>query len=224
MIYTEPTEATPFGLFLIIGVIGMILCMLYTGKRYEIVSWKVIVAAVYMTVTGVLATHLMAFLESGEWGGRSFFGAAFLVPVFMFPVAKILKINYGDLMDICAPAGCIMLSLLKIKCAMDGCCYGRWIMLSNTAFRFPSQIVESIMAMVLMLILVIVLVAGKQRGLVYPWCLFLYGIMRSILNLLRETTPWIGPIPQGNVWALIATVIGAAILLKKKRNNRDVIS
>ena len=218
MVSTQPTASpAPFALFLIIGIVGMIICMILVGKRYEMPPVKVIIAAVYMTITGVFATYLLAFLESGAWGGRSFFGAAFLVPVFMYPASKVLRLNYADLMDICAPAGCIMLSLLKIKCAIDGCCYGRWVQFLGETFRFPSQIVESIFALVLMIILLILIVRGNHRGTIYAWCLFLYGIMRSILNLLRETTPWLGPLPQGNVWALLAIIIGATIILRRKK-------
>jgi prolipoprotein diacylglyceryltransferase len=210
----------PFEIFLVIGLVCMVLCMCYVGRKYGLTIKQIVLSAVYMTVTGVFATYLMSYIEAGEWGGRSFFGAAFLVPVFMYPMAKVMKVAYGDMMDICAPAGCIMLALLKVKCAVDGCCYGRWIIMSTSAFRFPSQIVESIGALVLMAVLLIMIARGNQRRMIYPWCLFLYGIMRSVLNLLRETTPWLGPVPQGNVWAMLALLIGLEILIVHKRRSR----
>lgn len=114
-----------FVVFLIIGMIGMLLCMLYCGRVYHISRWKIIISSVILTFGGVAGTYLMGYLENGSWGARSFFGAMFAVPLIMWIVALILRLPYGMLLDICAPAGCIMFSLLKIKCKIDGCCGGR---------------------------------------------------------------------------------------------------
>lgn len=206
-----------FFIFLGLGMVAMILCMLYAGKIYGIERRDVIITAVYLTICGTFATYIMFFIETGQFGGRSFFGAAFFVPVFMYPLAKILKIRYGYIMDICAPAGCIMLFILKFKCYLDGCCEGKLIILKTTAFRFPSQIVESVLALVLAAVIMLIIIKGRHKTMVYPILLVIYGIMRFFLNLLREVDPWLGPLPAGNVWSLLAIIIGIIVLVVNKR-------
>lgn len=211
-----------FAVFLIIGMCAMFLPMLYGGRSYNFPIWKTIISAIILTGIGLLGAHLMALLESGNWSGRSFFGALFLAPVLMWPIAKILNLSYSKLIDICAPAECIMLALLKVKCNIDGCCGGRYMQFGHFGFTFPSQIVECVIAIVLMLVLLAILKKKKWEGVVYPWYMFLYGIIRFILNLLRDTTPWIGPLPAGNFWALISLIIGGSILLYYKKKIKKV--
>ncbi len=211
-----------FAAFFIIGMCAMFLPILYGGRIYSIPIWKTIISAIILTGIGLLGAHLMALIEVGNWKGRSFFGAHFLVPILMWPVAKILNIPYGKLLDICAPAGCIMLALLKVKCYFNGCCGGRYMQFGDIGFVFPSQIVECVVAIILMLVLLVIIKKRKWERLVYPWYMFLYGIIRFILNLFRDTSPWIGPLPSGNFWALISLVIGGAILLYYKRNIKKI--
>ena len=60
----------------------------------------------------------------------------------------------------------------------------------------------------------------KQKGCIYYWYMILYGISRFILNLFRETTPFIWILPAGNFWALISTILGIALLLISKRKTK----
>lgn len=199
----------------------MFLCMWITAKFYDpLPIWKLLLSALLLTCIGLLGAHLMSMIESGDWNGRSFFGAVFLAPLLMLPVSMILHIPYGTMLDLCAPAECIMLALLKVKCSIDGCCYGKIFRIGSNAFRFPSQKVECITAIILMIVLIILIRTKRWRRTIYPWYLILYGIIRFILNLFRETTPWIGPLAAGNFWSLVAIVVGVIwmlTLLKKRK-------
>jgi len=196
----------------------MFVIMLVCGRRFGMAVWKIAIFAIILTAVGYLGALCMAFIESGEWSGRSLFGSIFLAPVLMFPVAKVFKTPYGQLMDICAPAECIMLALLKVKCTIDGCCGGRKIDFGGSSFIFPSQKVECAVFLVIMVILALMVLKDRHPGLVYPYYMVIYGVARFFLNLLRETTPWIGPLPAGNFWALISIAIGiTAIVWTKKR-------
>ena len=206
----------PFVFYMIDGMFLMFLCICLANRFHaRLPMWEVLVISVFLTVFGYLGARIMAFIETGHLDGRSYYGAVFLVPVLMFPVSKLLRINYGMMMDISAPAGCVMLALLKIKCLIDGCCRGRMIHTANGAFRFPSQIVESAVAVVLMFLLVAMNRNPKCYGKIYAWYLVIYGGVRFILNLFRETKPWIGPLPSGNFWSLIAIILGTGYLVSK---------
>lgn len=202
-----------FYIFLLIGALFMFLCMWFASRFYEkIPVWKLLISAALLTAIGLLGAHIMALIESGNWNGRSFFGAVFLAPMLMFPVAMILRIPYTIMMDLCAPAECIMLALLKVKCNIDGCCAGKLFLTNGELHRFPSQKVECAMAIILMVVLLLLIRSKKQTGKIYPWYLILYGVTRFILNLFRETTPWIGPLAAGNFWSIVAIIIGSVAM------------
>lgn len=203
----------------LIIIFAGVACMTCLGRLYGIERKKAIIAAAWLMLTGMFGMFIMYFIETGRLGGGSFFGAVFSVPLFMYPLAKILKIGYGDIMDICAPAGCIILSILKFKCYLDGCCYGKLFMTNAWAFRFPSQIVECVVALAIAVAMILIIVKGKHRTMAYPMLLVIYGITRFGLQLLRQTHGWLGPIPSANVWSILAITLGciALIIIKKEK-------
>lgn len=215
-------ESFSFRTFILIGMVAMFFVMLIGGHKNSIPLKKIIASSVFLTISGVIGVYCMAFVESGYWGGRSFYGAIFLVPVLMHPVARFVKVPYGILLDVCAPAGCVMLSLLKVKCMIDGCCGGRMVSMGGKSFIFPSQKVECAVALVLMCLLLSMVISRRFQNKVYPLFMIIYGAVRFILNTFRTTKPWIFGLPAGNFWSLISLIIGAIsliLIIKKDRKN-----
>ena len=201
----------------------MLVPILYQSKLYGIVFWKSIVIAVLLTITGTVGTYLMFLLENHVIGGRSFYGAVFFVPLAFLVVAKCLNIKYGLLMDLCAPAECLMLALMKVLCIISGCCAGRVLCenIAGEAVRFPSQIVELIGALVVAVILLYIFSQKKYIARLYPWYLFLYGVSRFVLNFMREEWQlwkWGNILPFGTLWSLVALMMGGFLLLYLKKN------
>lgn len=212
-----------FFYFLYAGMAAMFLVMWVCARVYNIAVWKTAAIAVFLMPAGYYGAKLMFCIESGYWSGRSLYGAIFLVPVVMFPVAKLLKLRYGELMDVCSPAGCVMFAILKVKCVIDGCCAGRLITIGGNQFVFPSQKVECAVFLIIMVVVMLMVFSKKYHTLVYPWFMVIYGISRFFLNLLRETTPWIGPLPAGNFWSLVSVAIGLIVIIaiNKRENRKD---
>ena len=202
------------------GTLGMFLLMLFRKKKYaEISVWKMIVSSLLLAVCGVIGAMLMYFVESGSFGGTSFFGAILLIPVLMLPIALMLRIPFGRMMDLCAPCECVMLAVLKIDCLTSGCCYGRMF----GEFQFPSQIVEMIVILIIMVILLRLEIKPKNKNLIYPYYLILYGATRFFLNLLRGgLSPFVWILPAGNFWSLVSVCIGiGALFLIKRRHSAE---
>lgn len=199
-----------FTTFLSIGTILMMIVMILCGRWRGIKTWKTILIPVLLMFAGVLGTRLLFYFENGNFTGTSFYGAILLVPVLFLPVALIFWISYGKLMDICAPAECIMLALMKVQCAVNGCCVGRVLSVdtSGKEIRFPSQIVELIFALAIMVALMLIMHKKESVGKIYPYYMILYGASRFLLNLLRETTPFIWILPAGNFWSLVSIALG----------------
>lgn len=203
-----------------IGMIAMILLLVLRRKRFQGATvWKMLLFGVMLTVAGVVGTMLMYFFESGEFGGISFFGAVFFVPIFMLP-ALCLKFSYKEILNLCAPLGGLMLAIMKVNCLISNCCFGKY--LPSLGFQFPSQIVEMVAALLVMIVLLVIEVYCKDEHL-YGWFLILYGASRFLLNGFRYgIKPFVGVLSNGHFWALISVIIGIVwIVCAKTRRKSD---
>ncbi len=210
-------------LFLFAGTVLMFFPIWRMDKVAKVPIWKSAVHSVVLTLMGTIGTLLMFYVENGYFGGISFFGAVFFVPLVFPLVALALKIPYGQIMDRCAVGECVMLALMKVHCMLGGCCIGRVLgtTAQGTVIRFPSRLAEMAVAGILFAILFIWFKKGKRPGLLYPWYMLLYGIVRFGLNFLRELPEESKLLlPFGNIWSLVAIVFGLVWLLVWK--NRQI--
>ena len=162
-----------------LGMVAMIVLMILRRRRYpEVALWKMVVLGVILTVAGVLGTMIMYFIETGKIGGTSFFGAILFVPILILP-AMLLKLKYKTILNLSAASEAIMLAVMKLDCLAHDCCVGRYM--PRLGFQFPSQIVEMVASLGVMLVLL--QLERKDRGKhLYAWYLLLYGATRFVLN------------------------------------------
>jgi prolipoprotein diacylglyceryltransferase len=207
-------------IFLLVGTASMGVPILWIAKKFQIPVWKGILITLLLTIVGTAGTFLMFYVENGQFGGLSFYGAVFLVPVVFFPASLLLRVPFGRMTDLCALGECIMLALMKVHCKISGCCIGR--VLSHTAageiVRFPSQIAELITALILFAVLFRWAWMGKNIGRLYPMYLLLYGSTRFVLNIFRDA--WVVKetiLPMGNIWSLVAIALGIVWLVACQR-------
>lgn len=200
-----------------LGAVAMFVSMVLRKKQFpQVALWKMIVLTVWLTITGVLGTMILAYIESGKFGGTSFYGAVLMVPVLIMP-AMLMKITHKDILNLCAPAECAMLLIMRFDCLDKGCCFGKY--LPNLGFQFPSQITEMIVALAVMIILVRMHRKNSQIQL-YPWYMIMYGVLRFCIQGLRYggTNPWILGLSAGHFWSLVSITIGVIwLLLSKER-------
>ena len=200
-----------------LGAVAMFVSMVLRKKQFpQVALWKMIVLTVWLTITGVLGTMILAYIESGKFGGTSFYGAVLMVPVLIMP-AMLMKITHKDILNLCAPAECAMLLIMRFDCLDKGCCFGKY--LPKLGFQFPSQITEMIVALAVMIILVRMHRKNSQIQL-YPWYMIMYGILRFCIQGLRYggTNPWILGLSAGHFWSLVSITIGVIwLLLSKER-------
>jgi len=208
-------------LYLTIGTLVMLVPIVIQSLWYKIKLWKSIIIAVLLTVSGTVGTYIMYFIENHWWGGTSFFGAVFFVPLAFIGVAYLLKLPYNELIDLCAPAECMMLVIMKVQCLLSGCCKG---MILFQEVRFPSQAAELVNALVLAGVLLWIAYKGSSKGRIYPIYLILYGATRFILNFFREeftTTEMI--VPFGTIWSVVSVAAGVLwLMLLKKQGEKKI--
>ncbi|MBR2890075.1 MAG: prolipoprotein diacylglyceryl transferase [Oscillospiraceae bacterium] len=218
----------PLDLCLVLFACVAIMCFMMSmqAKWYEIEKQKIVPIAVTLAVTGVIGSEIWFFVENGDWGGRSLYGAIVFSPLVFLAVAKLLKIKYVDSLDFVAPSGCFALAVIKLQCLKDNCCVGKELYQDeNFVFvRFPSQIVEMIVFLVISAILFYMSSKPKFRGKIFPWFLIMYGLARFGLDFLRETVlSYLFGLSAGSFWSLCSFIIGVFVLTiirnKEKRSN-----
>lgn len=205
----------PLFSFILIGAVAMYGSMLLIRKKFGFTLLKILVLTVLLTVAGVISVLLMFFIENGKFGGVSFFGAVFFVPLLLFPISKITKTKYSDYLDISAPCIAVMLAIMKINCLLSGCCAGRVLgtALNGSVIRFPSQLCEMAAAVIIAIVTVLIIKSDILKKRIYPLFMILYGCVRFALNLFRETEEMIWGLAIGNIWAVVSVIIGTLWLI-----------
>lgn len=205
-----------FWVMLTLGAAAMFATMFVSRRMYQVSAAKCLAFTVILTFAGVLGAKIMYFIESGKnFSGESFYGALFFAPLLMMAAAKLFRTPVSVVLDLCAPAECVMLALLKIRCTIAGCCGGKILCVTQTGeIRFPSQIVETVTALVLMVLLLLLMRRPKYRGCIYPVYMVLYGTTRFILNCMRDVTPVVWILAIGHIWSLLSVVVGAVVLIR----------
>lgn len=212
--------------FVLFGTSLMFILMVIRHRKYRGVPvWKMTIVCAFLAVSGVIGALLMHYIENGDFGGTSFFGAVLFVPIFMLPVSLLTKIPYGTTMDLCAPCECIMLSVLKYNCYINGCCYGRILMNANGAeYQFPSQLTEMTASVIVMIVLLFFERKQKYINKIYPLYLIIYGSLRAILNNLRgDLSAFIWILPAGHFWSLISIAMGFTVLFLIIRKEKKAV-
>ena len=205
--------------FLAGDIILVFLLELLVNKQLQFPLWKIIVFTVAIVPIGMFCGKLMRLVEAGTWTGVSFYGAVLFAPFLMVIVGFLLKIRPEKTLMMCAPAGCVALVFMKIQCMITGCCYGKILRYLDNGrpVRFPSQMVEMVVGIILLIVIMRLVTSKKQQDFVYAWFLLLYGSSRFILNLFRDTEPFIFGISGGCFWSIISVIIGGGFLLIKGR-------
>lgn len=213
-------------IFLIMGTFFMMATMFICRRWYRYLWWKIVILSILLTLGGVLGVKLLFFLENGSFSGLSYYGAVLLVPVFFVFTKFLIHMPYKDLMDLCAPSECVMLALMKVQCLTSGCCKGRVLYLNAAGeeVRFPSQITELCIALLIMVFLIVLMSGGELRGGIYPVYMITYGVTRFVLNWFRETETFIWKLPAGNFWSLVAIGIGVVWLIILSRRKHKIMA
>lgn len=175
-------------------------------------GWMAIVFAILHTLVGVLCVKLFAFLESGEGGGMSLFGAVFFMPVIYFAGAKLTKRRVADVFDIFAITMIFTLLCARVNCLVSGCCLGKLI--PGTEIRWPTREAEVGFYVVLLAVLFRMVGKPKHSGKIYPIYMMAYGVFRFIVEWFRETSNPVAFFHISHIWALVSIVVGAVIYSK----------
>lgn len=152
-------------------------------------------------------------------GGMVFYGGLFASILFSFFYIKLKNLDLGKIGDCSAPAIALGISIGRIGCFLNGCCYG---IPSHFGFvftpdspagrvfpgqrLFPVQLLSSFNLFVIFLILHILRKRKKSFSKLLPIFLTLYSLHRFFIEFLRGDT-------HSLVWGLTSFQIMSFSLL-----------
>lgn len=195
-------------LLLLVGMLGMLLCAYKRQNLFRLSGWQCGAFAVLLTVVGITGAMLMYFLETGAFGGVSFYGAVFLIPLLMPLVGFLFRMKPGQTMDICGPCVAIMIGCMRFGCFLSGCCGGWSVCLGSFCFEWPTQMLDSIGDFAIMSWLLLYEEKQPQNGKLYPMFMVAYSAMRFFLEFLRDTPKdWLY-MSHGQWFAIAAVAAG----------------
>ena len=214
---------------MVLGFVLTLVLMLLKSRRerYRLSYLQSIVFSTTELICGILGCKLLFILENLSWvqkneftfGGFSFYGAVFLVPLVMPLVCKLIKIDLRDCLDHSAICIIAMLGAIRFGCYLNGCCGGQVFQIGDYYFTLPTQLIESAVDFLILFLLLRDEKKGTAHGLLYPKMMLLYGGARFFIEFLRNTTKdWLF-LSHAQWFSIIAVILGVTfgILLKKQK-------
>lgn len=130
------------------------------------------------------------------FGGSVFYGGLIGAILTVFLYTKIKKLSFGDYSDVAALAIPLFHFFGRMGCFLSGCCYGvEWehgityhyspIEMANGVPRFPVQLVEAVLNLLLFFFLYLLYKKGKSRHKILALYLLIYPVYRFILEFFR---------------------------------------
>lgn len=134
-------------------------------------------------------------------GGLVFYGGFLGALLAGFVYCRVQKLNYWELGDLLMPSVMLGLVFGRIGCTLAGCCYGKacgpdfglgitfdnplGLGVKNTPL-YPTQVLSAINGFVIFLLLWLYRKKKRFHGELVAICLVVYGITRSLIEILRE--------------------------------------
>lgn len=226
-IYIGQYPLSMYWLMFAVGVLSMLVIMMSRKKRFTLNNWQTVLFTLCLMVCGVSGTKILYALESipdilsGEYqpGGMSLFGAVFLIPIAMPLIRKLFSMRTAQTRDACAPCLAAMVAMLRFGCFFAGCCGGIEACVGGICFRWPTQLIDGTVNMVLVITLLHLENDGRFAGYLYPVFMLVYSVMRFFIEFLRDTAKdWLF-LSHGQWFAILAIAVSVIWLASARRQS-----
>ena len=201
-------EISIFQVMLSIGVLGMLLCAYKRRNIFNLSGGQCGLLTISLTGVGVAGALLLYYLETGAFGGVSFYGSVFLIPLVMPLIGLLFRLKPGQTMDICGPCVAIMIGCLRFSCFLTGCCGGWTACIGSLCFKWPTQMIDSIGDFAIMIWMLQKEAKEPRSGKLYPIFMVAYSTMRFLVEFLRDTPKDWMHLSHGQWFAIVAVLIG----------------
>lgn len=214
--------------FHVLGFLAVFAYIMIFAPKYGFNFWKASVLTVLSYGSIYIWMLALKRIITGT-GGQNMVRAFVFLPLFVLIYSKLLKLDTKKSMDLVAAAPTIVFGVSHIGCCWEGCCatwlrvpWGIWNPIYETKL-FPNQICESITALVVSAILIVMIINNKYKGTcnAMPMMLVLYGSTRFLWEFLRNNEKIFWGIGELALWAIGMAIVGGIWLViafaKKKK-------
>ncbi len=233
-----PLTLHTYGFFVALGfLLGLLWCNREARRRgfdseifpdlffYVVLSALLGARLLYVVLNWIFfAREPLAVFRIWE-GGLVFYGGFLTAFPVLFWRIRVWRQNALEIFDIAAPGLVLAQAVGRLGCFSAGCCYGR-ICHSALAVTFsdplshaplhqplyPTQIFHAVANLVIFIILLIVNSRRSGVGVVAVAYLFLYGVMRFIIEFWRGDPRGFFHGLSTSQWISIFLIFGALIL------------
>ena len=225
------TDISTYWTMFFVGLVGMIVLLILRRKRYRFSILGAVLFNLLLAVFGIAGAKLLYILENLDMvkltgltlGGLSFYGSVWLI-LLLIPLAGLaFKLKPLDSLDAAAIGVTIMIAFLRVGCYFNGCCGGITVRTATGSFTYPTQMIESIGDFIILFLLLEWEKKNNCDGKLYPGCLVMYGILRFIVEFMRDTPKGILGLSNAHGYSLASIVIGGGYLLYRRFRNRSYI-
>lgn len=213
--------------FLAIGSVSMLVLTIWRRNRYELSFISAVCFPLILLMCGVLGAKLLFYIESGfkSFGGMSFFGAVYLVMMVMPLFGKMFHLKPLQTLDVCAPCVASIIGFMRFGCFCAGCCGGRVCNIGASSFVWPTQIIEGFGDILILALLLSFEQKEKWQGCLYSIFLIVYGILRFLVEFVRDTPKSIMGFSEGQWLAFGGIILGiGCIFWIRRRMDNDYCS
>lgn len=232
LIYDNGLTDIVYYSFHALSLISVILWNMWYGPKYGISKKKSIIITVFVFPLTYLWMDVLTWVENqfSNWGAQNIVRVFIYVPIFCIIIAKILHLDNRKVLDCISFSPCIVQAVSHWGCAFAGCCrgYKSSFGIYNPIMRctlFPIQIVESLTAAVIVVVLVWMSKKDNydSRGTLFPKMLVMFGFTRFFLEYLRDNKKIIGGISVLALHAALMFAVGCIwlIVAYKKRKKEE---
>lgn len=216
-----------------VGVIAMGVLVIKRRNLYNISLFGAIMTTVLITIFGVVGAKLLGTLQNFESvlsngmsvAGFSFFGAVYMVPLGLLLFATPLGTTKKQMLDAIAPCMAAIVAFMRVGCFLNGCCGGLEATVVGFTFHWPTHILESFGDFVVLGMILHLEEKHKFEGKLYAVFLGGYGILRFIVEFMRDTDKRLLGLGDGQWLALLAILICAYVLrdAQQKKIKKSVV-
>lgn len=211
----------------VVGIILMCTICLLRKDMCKLSTSKAIVTSILLAIFGFVGAKILFIIENANYilqnnveiglGGVSFFGTVFFMPLIIPLIGKLMNVDALAYLDFCTPAGIIMLACIRCGCFMRGCCHGITIWVASSPLIFPTQLMECTVDFFLLDFILRLEKTHKFDNGRYAIFMGCYGIVRFIIEFLRDTpkTKWF--LSNGQWFSIICILIMLFCLRSKRR-------
>ncbi len=213
----------------ILTIALQVLFLLFYRKKYDITWFKsIVIIGIVYSIRGYLITFI-TWIENGfqNWGGGNFERVCVFIPLLAIPIAKLLKLPFGKVIDYLAVGTALQKVLGPFACPFFGCCYGIdcswgiWNPIIKSKV-FPVQWLECIVQV--FIVWYLLRLAKKENyagtGKVYAHFLLIYGSARFLMGFLKGGSKlflWISSLELHALSMILVGIIWLMVLYEKEQ-------